>query len=69
MSMKQWMKRTHYTRDEVASDLGRSPSWISKIANGKREPSEDFITDFFFAYGQEATIEAFDANGNGKAAA
>jgi hypothetical protein len=60
MSMKEWMRRTKTKQGEVACATGRSREYVNRLANGKEKPSEIFITDFFFAYGQEATIAAFD---------
>jgi transcriptional regulator with XRE-family HTH domain len=67
--LKTWLRENNKTQGKLAQELGLSRIYINRVANDKDAPGEAFLWRFYSAYGQDAVCAAFDANGNGKAAA
>lgn len=67
MSLKSWMDQNGVKQGEVAEAIGKSRKWVNLLANGREQPSAEVITNFYFAFGEEATVQAFDTNGKVRA--
>lgn len=58
--LKLFLKKNSLTQSKLAKELGFSRRVVNQVANGA-EPSARFILNFFYKFGTDATIEAFDA--------